>query len=249
MTSWTKRTPRTSAPVPRTGPSARRRAPRARTKRVMTIAITAIRTAKAIRLTTLRTSGVRGVAAGDGDRARAGGAARVRLLVDQQLRERADDDEDVGADHQPEVASALETPRRIRQQQVDERAQHEAADQHAEGEDPVVVRLGERAEEPEVRDEDEQEAGAVVRATPERDHARDEEREPDREGEREKRGEVLDVVAREDERRPECGQCQAAERDQGECAGPHPSKSASAVPPNSALGMKPRAPLCSISSP
>ena len=39
------------------------------------------------------------------------GAARVGLLVDQQLREGADEDERVRADHEPEVAASLEPAR------------------------------------------------------------------------------------------------------------------------------------------
>ena len=73
-----------------------------------------------------------------------------------------------------------------------------------------------RAEEPEVRDEDEEEARPVVRPPPERDHARDEEREPDGEGEREERGLVLEVVAREDEPRADRPERQADGRDEDE---------------------------------
>jgi hypothetical protein len=61
---------------------------------VITIANTATTSASASTLTMPRTS-VSGVAAGDGNRARTGLAARVRLLVDQQLRDGADEDERV----------------------------------------------------------------------------------------------------------------------------------------------------------
>ena len=65
---------------------------------------------------------VGGVAAGDGDRARTRRAARVRLLVDQQLREGADEDERVRADDEPEVPAPLQPAGRVREQQLDERA-------------------------------------------------------------------------------------------------------------------------------
>ena len=81
-------------------------------------------------------------------------------------------------------------------------------------------------------------------------HAGDEERQPDREGEREERA-PCSRRGRSRGRAP-CRRRPSARppsRDQGEGAGPHPSKSASAAPPSSALGMKPRAPLCSISPP
>ena len=178
------------------------------------------------------------------------GAVGVGLLVDQELSDRGDEDQRRRCSTTSHRSLRLwSRPVGYASRSWTNAPEREAVHDHAEREDPVVVRLGQRAEEPEVRDEDEEDAGAVLRAAPERDHAGGEEREPDGEREREERALVLDVVAREDERRADCRQRQAAERDQDECAGSHPSRSASAVPPSSALGMKPRAPLCSISSP
>ena len=119
-------------------------------------------------------------------------------------------------DDEPEVPAPLEPAGRVREQQLDEGAQREAVHEHADREDPVVVRLGEAAEEPEVRDEDEEEARPVVRTPPERDHAGDEEREPDGEGEREERGLVLQMVARKDEPRADRAERQATGGDEDE---------------------------------
>jgi hypothetical protein len=143
------------------------------------------------------------VAARDRDRAHAVRAIGVRPRVDQELPDAADEDEPVRGDHEPHVSAALQASGRIGEQQLHEGAEREAVQEHAERVDPVVARLRQAAQAPEVRDEDEVDPRAVVGPAPQREHPRDEEREPDRQGEREERGLVLQVVAREDEARSE----------------------------------------------
>ena len=137
------------------------------------------------------------------------------------------------------------------EQQVDERAEGEAAERYAGGEQPVVVRLVERAEEPEVAHCREQVAGAVLGSAPQREETARDEGDPRRDGERDRRRLVVLVVAREHEqdrdareRQPERGGCR-----QEDGARAQPNRSASAAPLSSAFAMKPRAPLCAISPP
>ena len=93
---------------------------------------------------------VRRLAVRDGDRARTVRAVGVGVLVDQELSDRGDEYQDVRGHHQPQVPPALEPPGRVREQELHERPEREAVHDHAEREDPVVVRLGQRAEKPEV---------------------------------------------------------------------------------------------------
>ena len=137
----------------------------------------------------------------------------------------------------------------IREQEVDERPEGDAADDPAEREDPVVVRLGQGGEEPEVPDVGEQDAGAVLGAAPEGDQTADHEREPDRQGERERRRLVVVVVARQDEPGRARGKEDREAREQAETADGHASSVVSVPPHSSPLGMKPRAPLCWIKPP
>ena len=191
-----------------------------------------------------------GVAVGDGDHALAVGArGGVGPFLDQELRKRTDEDERVGADHERHVSPSVEPPGREAQQQVDERPQRQAVDQHAQREDPVVVRERQPTEEPEVRDRDEEGSGPVLGPAPQREHARDEERQADRECERQERGLVVLVVAREDERGSDGSEHEPAGRQDDERATSHPNRSDSAFPLSSSLAMKPRAPLCAISPP
>ena len=67
------------------------------------------------------------------------------------------------------------------------------------GEEPVVVRFGERPEGPEVADRREQQAGPVLRPAPGGDQAARDEGDAGGERERERRDLVLLVIAREDE--------------------------------------------------
>ena len=157
------------------------------------------------------------VAVGDGDHALAVGArGRVGPFLDQELRKRTDEDEGVGADHEQHVPPSKEPPGREPQQQMDERPQRQAVDQHAQCEDPVVVRERQPTEEPEVRDRDEEGSGPVLGPAPQREHARDEEREADRERERQERALVVLVVAREDEGGSDGSEHEPAGREQDE---------------------------------
>ncbi len=97
---------------------------------------------------------------------------------------------------------------------MEERAEGEAAERYARGEQPVVVRLVERAEEPEVAHCREQVPGAVLGSAPQREEAAGDEGEPGRGRERDRRCLVVLVVAREHEqdcdareRQPERGGC------------------------------------------
>ena len=106
---------------------------------------------------------------------------------------------------------------------MDERAEDDGAQRDPDREDPVVVRLDESVEEPEITDGQQQDAGAVFGTPPERDEAAGDEAEARGERERERGRGIVLVFAREDE--PRRAGCEQELRPQ-----PRPQGSSSAHP-------------------
>ena len=132
---------------------------------------------------------------------------------------------------------------------MDERAEDDGAQRDPDREDPVVVRLGEGAEEPEIADREQQDAGAVFGTPPQRDEAAGDEAEARGERKRERRSGIVLVLAREHEpRRAGCEQDCARSRPRKD-ASAHPSSWLSAAPESSSFGMKPHAPHSATSVP
>ena len=134
--SWTIRTPITSAPVPRTGPSARRRAPLARRKRVTTIASTA-RTSPSANTLMMPVAIVCAVSLfataivlsqlGQS----ASGCSSTRSWTVEATKTRT-----YVVTTSQRSLRPWRRPRRVREQQVDERAEREAVDQAARSSRP-----------------------------------------------------------------------------------------------------------------
>ena len=123
----------------------------------------------------------------DGQGADAGGAVRIRPFLDHQERDAAEQRQRVGRHDEIGVAPPAELPPRKREQQMDERAEDHGAQRDPDREDPVVVRLGEGAEEPEIADGEQQDAGAVFGTPPQRDEPAGDEAETRGERKRERR--------------------------------------------------------------
>ena len=115
-----------------------------------------------------------------------------------------------------------------------------------EGEEERVLGARQRGEEPRKPDEDQQDAGPVLRTSRPRDEPARDEGQPRRDGERDRRRLAGDVVARDDSS-DGARSCEQRERpDPDDAPDAHSRSAASLLPDNSAFGTKPRAGLRSI---
>ena len=156
----------------------------------------------------------------DHDGARAAlAAAAVRVLREEEQQRRPDQHERGRQPHEQLVGPRREPSGRVREHERCEGDEREVPEPGAQREEPVVVALGQRGEEPQVADAGQVDAGAVLGPAVERDQPGGDERDACRAGERRRRPLVRLVVAREDQsqRHPDLRQ---RDRDgQRECEG------------------------------
>ena len=191
----------------------------------------------------------RGLAVGQGDRAPAGVAGGGGRLVDEQDRHAAEERQCIRGNDEETLEPRRQHPPREREEEVRERAEGKAAERETGRPHPVVVRLAERSERPEVADRSEEQAGPVLGPAPGGDEAARDEGHARGERERERRDLVLLVIARQDERRRRGRKRKADGPGEHEGSRLHPSSLDTAFPDSSSFAMKPRAPLSSIRLP
>src|SRR5207253_2778800 len=149
------------------------------------------------------------------------------------------------------LGATLQPPRRICEDEVCERREHERVDEEADREGERAVRLRERPEERRQRNPDQQQPGVVVRPPQIRDEPAHEERPAEDEPEGDHDRLLVLVIGEQRQRDGDQADDDADDPvDDGRAPGAHPWSSAEiAAPDSSSLATKPRAPDCSTSEP
>ena len=168
---------------------------------------------------------------GNGDRVR-----RTLLAAVVRARVEEEDDERDAHDHQrrggdePPLDAQVETPARKGEDQRREGDEAHRSDHEPDREEPRVVHLAERAQEPQVADGDEIAPGLVPRPPPERDEAGADERQPGEYRHRPPGRVRVEGADGVDENRGGGGDDDRTGTDERESADAHGSRAATAAP-------------------